>query len=148
MDLVKIKPSLGTAQCGGPQPLLQPTALEISNGLRLPSNSRAEAINQTFLGIMVRGLGQLLAYFYSQQRCFYPELLRDDTFRLKQKEAHHRTALTVKKEKQKSFWSNHVCQNHLYFEPLFQLTFSFSLCMLTLPSYDIKRYTIDIYTWY
>lgn len=34
---------------------------------------------------MVRGLGPLLAYFYSQQRPFYPESLRDDTFRLKQK---------------------------------------------------------------
>lgn len=52
---------------------------------------------------MVGGLGQLLAYFYSQQRRFYPELLRDDTFRLKQKETHRRSALTVKKENQKSF---------------------------------------------
>lgn len=80
---------------GGSQPLPSPTALETSNGLRPLSNNRTEGINQTFLRIMVKVLGQLLVCYYSQQRVFSLKFLQGNTLRLKLKGTYQlRTACT------------------------------------------------------
>lgn len=100
---------------------------------------RAEAIDQTFLGIMVRGWGQLTAYFYSQQRPFHPEPWRDNTFRLKQKETHRLSATCTCCEKRAVnhfeviMFGRTTYALNLHFNSL-----SVSLSRPTLPSYDIK----------
>lgn len=100
---------------------------------------RAEAINQTFLGIMVRGQGPLMGYFYSQQRPFYSEHLRDNTFRLKQKETHSLSATCTYCEKREVNCFEVIMFARMTYALNFHFnSLSVSLSRLTLPSYDIK----------
>lgn len=109
-----------------------PRPTEISSGLRPPPNSRAEAITQPFLGIMVRRLWQVLAYFYSQQGPVYLELLKDDTFRLKQKETHCLSATCTYCEKRKA--------KIILKEPFLPERLMLWTSISTLLSHDIKQY--------